>query len=308
MRFTNVHGLPDTIIRASHVRNAMYQSNADRSVTQLINPPQIDVLRKVHFREMEKDISEEFFGLFGSAIHKILEWGADADSVEERLYANVNGWIVSGQIDLQKHKDGWAIIDYKFCSAYSLTKDDGGKPEWERQLNLYAYLMWINKRIRVTDINVCAIVRDWQRRSAQADLTYPQSIITMVPLKLWTIDEQEAYIRDRVAAHQQAQFSYDMEGVLPECSHEDRWAAADKWSVVKVGKKRAKNFASEEAAKKYGEEVDGEVEIEHRPGKSVRCGYCMVSQWCHQFQRMKEVEYGPGPEEGDRSDQGSPED
>lgn len=301
MKFNNKHNLPEAIIRAATVRNSLYNANADRSVTSLINPPQIDILRKVHFKEMEKDISEEFFGLFGSALHKILEWGEGDDITEERLYARINGWVISGQIDLQKNPEGVSIIDYKFCSAYSLTKNDGAKPEWEAQLNCYAYLMWLNKNVRVTDISVCAIVRDWSRREAAVSLTYPQSIITMVPLRLWSLEEQEAYVRQRVAIHQSAQFNYEIGEALPECSSEERWAAPDKWTVTFKGLKKGKNFPSEDEARGYGEadKKGREFEIVRRSGKSVRCNFCQVSQWCEQFKRLEQEK-----DEGDDDNEG----
>lgn len=302
MKFTNVHNLPDTLIRAARVRNALYKSNADRSVTQLINPPQIDILRKVHFRDMQKDISEEFFGLFGSAIHQILEWAAEGQATEERLYATVAGWVISGQIDLQQTEHGMSIVDYKFCSSYALTKDDDGKPEWEQQLNIYAYLVWLNKGIRVTDISVCAIVRDWQRRMATVDLTYPQSIVTMVPLRLWSLEQQEAYVRERVALHQEAQFLYDIDEPLPECSARERWATPDKWTVVPVGMKRGKHFDTKDAATAYGETLEKGYILSVKRGKSTRCSYCQVSEWCQQYAKMQQEragEHEQGTESGD---------
>jgi hypothetical protein len=302
MKFTNRFGLPQAVLRAATVRNDLYKSNADKSVTQLINPPQIDILRKVHFKDMEKDLSEEFFALFGSAIHKVLEWGSGDDITEERLYAQINGWVISGQIDLQKTPNGVSIIDYKFTSAYSLTKEPEGKLEWEQQLNLYAYLMWVNKQVRVTDISVCAIVRDWSRAQALTDLQYPQSIITMVPLRLWSIEDQEAFCKARVAKHQQAKFDYEIGEALPECEHEERWAAADKWSVTFEGNKKAKNFLSEDEAVRHGEadKKGRKFSVRHVSGKSVRCqgNYCQVSKWCAQYARMSKEEVEGDDEQG----------
>ena len=190
MQYSNVHNLPDTILRAIKKRNAMYNANADRSVTTLINPPQIDILRKVHFSEMTKDISDDFFALFGSAVHQILEWGATRETAEERLWVRVNGWTVSGQIDLQRDATGTHINDYKVCAAYSITKEETVKPEWEQQLNLYDYLLYENKGVRAQSLSVIAFVRDWQRTQAQGDPAYPQSPIVPIAIPQWTLDEQ----------------------------------------------------------------------------------------------------------------------
>ena len=103
MKYTNKFNLPDTIVRAAHVNDAKYnKGDVDRSVTQIIQPPRIDMLRKAHWQEMEKDISEEWWALFGSAVHHILEMGAAPDQiVEERLNVEIDGWHVSGMTDLQ---------------------------------------------------------------------------------------------------------------------------------------------------------------------------------------------------------------
>ena len=45
---------------------------------------------------------------------------------------------MSGAIDRQEIDDGVSIYDYKVTSVWSLIFD---KPEWERQLNCYAYLV-----------------------------------------------------------------------------------------------------------------------------------------------------------------------
>lgn len=294
VKTTNIFGLPETIARAARKRNAMYNSNADRSTTQLIAPPRIDVLRKAHHAEIEKDLSEEIFALLGSAVHYILELGADdnKETAEERLYARINGWVISGQVDLQHDPadDGWHLKDYKVTAAYSVKADR--KPDWEAQLNIYAYLVWLNHGIRVSSIAICAIVRDWQRREAAIDLSYPQAPIVLVPQQLWSVEEQEAYIRSRVELHQQAVLNYDLGEELPECTHEERWAKPDKWYVLKVGNKRGKTFASQEEAAAFIESQKGDFTMELRPGRSMRCDFCGVQKWCSQYARMVQEDEG----------------
>lgn len=291
MRFTNQFGLPDAILKAARYRNDQYDAQADRSVTALINPPQIDVLRKAHFGELTKDISEEMFALLGSAMHKVLEWGEVKGLTEERLFARINDWTVSGQIDLQTDDNGECHInDYKVCAAYSITKnDEGQKWEWIAQLNLYAYLIWLNKGIRVSSISIIAIIRDWQRAMAVADTSYPQSPVWPIKLDLWSVERQEAYLRERVSLHQEAVFNHEVGLPLPECSHQERWAKPDKWAVTKRGNKRAKVFTDREEAEQLAAELG--VEVETRPGQSTRChgNYCGISQWCEQWKMACEI-------------------
>ena len=54
------------------------RGKADISVTELINPPQIAVLKRVHRNDIEEDLVDRFWALMGTNIHKILEDAADA--------------------------------------------------------------------------------------------------------------------------------------------------------------------------------------------------------------------------------------
>lgn len=114
--------------------------------------------------------------MFGTSVHAILERSEDTvySETEARLYANVNGWNLSGAIDRQEinKEDGSVnLIDYKVTSVWSVIF---GKIEWERQLNCYAYLCEQNyhevftpfskEKKQVNKLNICAILRDWNRR------------------------------------------------------------------------------------------------------------------------------------------------
>lgn len=291
--------MPETLVRGVIRQNAKYdKGKAERSVTQLIMPPQIDLLRKAHFKEMEKDISEEWFALFGSAVHYILELGIDAQQTpEERLFLDVNGWTISGAIDLQTPVDGGVVIsDYKVTTAYPLTANEGeAKKEWEEQVNMQAYLVERVKNVKVVGVEIVAIVRDWERRKAAIELNYPAAPVVKVPVRLWSREEQEAFILNRVMVHQDAEMAYALGEALPECSPSERWAKGDKWVLMKVGGKRAsKTFYSREEAEAYP--VEAGYEMQYRPGKSMRCDFCGVSQWCDQYNRTEKEEEDEQPQ------------
>ena len=65
-------------------------------------------LKRKHWNEIETDASEMVWALFGSAVHNILEHGKDDHHiVEERIFAEHEGWKLSGAIDLQEvEEDG----------------------------------------------------------------------------------------------------------------------------------------------------------------------------------------------------------
>ena len=161
MRLTNKFNMPQTFVNVLH-RPTYSKGRAHLSVTQLINSPKIVALTKKFEDELEQDVSEMVWSIFGSAIHGILEHGKDDNHlVEERLHAEVDGYRISGAIDLQIVTDsGISIRDYKTTSAWAVMNE---KSDWEQQLNIYAWLVETVKKIPVTDVGIVAIIRDWSR-------------------------------------------------------------------------------------------------------------------------------------------------
>ena len=283
MKITNRHNLPWALVKAARRDN--YSRGASRkSVTQLISSPRIDILREKYASQMEADVTDRIWALLGSAVHYLLEQGAAEDHTpEERLFADCNGWIISGAVDVQ-HEDGVpGIIDYKVTSVYSVMYD---KPEWEYQLNAYAYLVWATKGIKIEKLQICAILRDWRRSDADKnDLSYPQQPIMLVDVPVWPQEKQVAYLTERVKLHQQAATAAEFDSELPLCTDDDRWIRSAKWAVFKPGGKRAtKIVGSEEEAINEAQKLGGRVE--KRGGEPKRCtgNYCGVAEWCSQWQ------------------------
>lgn len=289
MRYTNKFDAPENIILAAIERNKMYsRGNSDISVTQLINSPRVDILRKKHFDNLEKDISEEFFALFGSAVHHILELGRKPNQIlEERLFLDIDGTIISGALDVQEFvgDDLVDIIDYKVTMSYSVM-DDNFKHEWEEQQNIYKYLIEMTKPYKVRRLRICAIIRDWTGAVAARDKSYPQSPIHMVDLPVWDHERAAAFVKERVAFHVVSRFHHDMAGDLPDCTKADMWETDHKWAAMKTGGKRAtKVFDNHKEAMEFVDEKGAGMYIDYRPGERKRCSndYCGVSRWCSQF-------------------------
>ena len=291
MKITNNHNLPDAFL--NFARDDKYsRGKADISVTTLIDGPRIRLMKDLHSEEIETDVVDMIWALFGTAVHHVLESADDPANVqvEERLYAEVANWTLSGALDHQEVlPDGTIqITDYKVTSAWSVIL---GKVEWERQQNCYAWLVenslaGANRQKKVSKLRICAILRDWQRRRAQFDKEYPQSPIVIVELPLWCEKEREDYIYDRIDVHQSAQMDYDLYDKIPLCSDGDQWAKPNQWAVKEKGKKRAlKLWDSEEDANEHVASSDKKLEIEFRKGDKTRCegNYCNVAEFCEQF-------------------------
>ena len=271
-------------------RPSYSKGKAHLSATQLLDSPKIVALRRKFDDEIEQDASDIVFSLFGSALHNILEHGKDDNHlVEERLHTELDGWHISGAIDLQiKNPNGLSIRDYKTTSAWAVMKQ---KYEWELQLNIYAWLVEKVKKVKVTDLGIVSVIRDWSLRDAGIKEGYTESPIKELSVPLWDYEAREAYISKRIAMHSACDFELETSGVLPDCTPEDMWEKPAVWAIKKTGNIRAKSlYSSKEHAEEALKELSKEYEIEYRPGERTRCmSYCPVSNWCQQWRDYQEV-------------------
>lgn len=289
MKLTNKHGIPDIFVNVLE-RPTYNKGKANLSVTQLINSPKIVALTHKFNDELEQDVSDMVWSIFGSAVHKVLEHGKDGHHVvEERLRAEIDGWRISGAIDLQiNHPDGTVSIrDYKTTSAWAVMND---KVEWEYQLNIYAWLVEKVKKSPVKDLGIVAIIRDWSRRDAANKESYPPAPIKEIPIRLWPFHEREDFVLHRIARHSACEFALETEADLPHCTPDEMWEKPTMWAVKKKGGVRAKGVYDREAdAQMVLENLGDEYEIEVRPGSRTRCeSFCPVNTYCQQWREYQE--------------------
>jgi hypothetical protein len=287
VKITNKYGLPDPIINALH-RPTYTKGGANVSATELLTSPRIVQLRRKHSKKLEQDASEMVWSLFGSALHNVLEHGKDdRHIVEERLHTTLDGWSISGAIDLQTVENGTIkVSDYKTTGAWAVMNE---KADWTSQLNIYAWLVQTTKRIPVSSLEIVAIIRDWAKRESDRNDDYPQAPIVTIPIALWSMEESEEFIRKRIDQHADALMSSETGSDLPKCSPEDMWERQSAWAVKKIKGVRAKSVHySEEDANKALEVAGKEYAIEFRPGERVRCqNYCAVSKFCEQWAQYR---------------------
>lgn len=248
MKYTNVHDLPPSIVRA--IAFSDYEKgDADISVTGLLKPGQIAYLEAEHEDELEEDITEATWRAYGTALHILMQRadeaaGEDEDYVpalltEERFSTEVLGWKVSGQID-RLEADG-TLEDFKSTSAWTLVYEPKGRKEWHQQLNLYALLLR-EHGYPVRQARIVALFKDHSKRDLVKDTRYPRTNIGVIDIPLWTPEKARAFLEERVRIHQAVK-----KGQYESCSDEDRW-------------RNSKGYA--------------------------RCiGYCLVNRWCNQWKR-----------------------
>lgn len=284
MKITNNQGLPEPIIKLAE--NPSYsKGGADFSATEIISPVRIARLRAKHGNSMSQDVSDMMWSMVGTALHQVLETECEGYISEERVFAEVHGSKLSGQIDLQQPTPaGINIYDYKLTSAFNVRK--ASQEEWEQQLNVYAFLLREAKRAHVRSLNVVAFIRDWSRRMAASNSQYPQAPIVVIEQPLWPAAQARAFVNERVKAHQDARLDAEWDKPLPECTSRERWETATYYAVMKPKRKTAYKICSSlEEATDIAKEICGTVDV--RAGEPVRCknNFCGVAKWCSQYQK-----------------------
>lgn len=283
MKLTNKYNLPQPFLNLFNKER--YSKGAARvSVTELIGSPRISILREQHYHEVEEDITDKFWALMGTNIHRILEQGADAEHIaEERLFVEIDNWIISGAIDLQRYSEGGVgIIDWKFVSVASVQSP---KPEWTKQLNCYKWLMKEVKGVDVERLQVCAILRDWSKARSTTDRLYPQAPVAMVDLEVWPHEKTDTYLRSRLAAHKEGRRAHLWGEEIPQCQPEDTWERPATFAAVKsAGGRASRVFDNRLEAEDYVRDKPA-LSVEVRPGDRVRCSgnYCGVARFCSQY-------------------------
>lgn len=311
MQITNVQGLPEPIVRA--VANDPYtRGDSDFSVTQLLQPPRKVQLEQRFSEQLVEDAADRLWALVGQVAHGILERAEVEAIAEQRIYAQVGGFVVSGATDrliLVPEKTGYVLQDYKFVTAYGVKIEGGAKPEWIEQLNSYRYLLHQNG-YNIARMEVVAIYRDWSKLEAKRNQDYPQTQAQRLPVPRWSLDDAETFLAERVALHADA--AARATDWLPDCTDEDRWLKPGKVAVQKVGNKTASRVTDtpQEAVRwmawkgliredeqravldtmlEGGIVKTGKAEytLEYRPPSYPRCeSYCAAAPVCAQWAQV----------------------
>jgi|TARA_R110000824_G_scaffold243468_5_gene432165 hypothetical protein len=267
MNLTNQHGAPDAFVRALQ-DDSYTKGEADFSVTGLLQPPQIVRLKAEHEDKLSSDVRDRIWMLLGTSVHNTLEKYGEG-LVEQRLFAECDGTTISGAIDLDVDGD---ITDYKVTSVFTVQK--ALKPDWEAQLNMYAWLLEQNGK-DPKSLTIVAICRDWMKSRAGKN-NYPESMIVSIPVPLWPSERRDRFVRRRVEAH-------TAEATML-CTNEERWARGA-YSVV-GGKGRPKKFDTlAEATAFINAQKSGNFSVVDGDARYIRCeSWCDVSEFCSQWQ------------------------
>lgn len=292
MKLTNKHDFPAPVLAMIAKMSGSYsKGDSVYSMTGLIAPPRVQRLRERFADQIEEDASDMVSILFGQALHNYIqnfvpgpEFDLSGWVFEERLFADLDGVRVSGQIDAQHHTPAGVVLwDWKVTSVWSVMN---AKREWEQQLNMYRWLVQKVTGKRVVGLNIGAFMKDHSSRDAGKG-EYPAAAFQRVPIDVWDMAEAEAFVLDRLHQHQGSKLDA-MIGDLQQCTPADMWMSDPVFAVMKEGRKTAiRLLPDKQEAEALALEKGGFVQ--ERKAEPKRCmNYCNVSQFCDQFKRYQQ--------------------
>ena len=282
MKLTNRLNLPAPFVDACKQQRRYKQNRY--SVTELNKGACEIVLSRRHWSEIEQDVSEMVWAIFGTAVHSILERSQETpDQLKENfIYGEFGSDTVTGIFDLYDDSTG-TVSDYKTVSVWKVIY--GEWEDYRRQLLCYCLLL----RMMGFDARsgeIVALLKDHSKTKARRESGYPRYPVFVKRFEFTKDDFAECseWIRKKLAAIGSAMTVPDED--LAPCSPEERWAKPDKWAVMKKGRKKAlKLYDTKAEAEIHAIEADGFVE--YRKGEDGKCAeYCAVHDWCPYYKKQ----------------------
>ena len=277
----NSMGLPQAFINALNLER--HNEKGSYSATTLLKGACEQVLTDRHFEEIEIDVSDCVWQIWGTAVHLIFEKAGIEGFTEEKFEVPVSNSKVTGRVDLYDLQNE-TIYDWKTASIWKVQFQDFS--DWDKQGLIYAWLMKQNG-LNVKEIKFVALLKDHSKSKARKDFEYPQKPVVVHTVKATAeaLEEIEKYIFSKIKSFEEAEKLADAD--LPECTKEERWATEDKWAVMKNGRKTAlKVCSSKKEAQEYIANNGGDT-IEYRAGESKKCAdYCTVCQFCPFYKKL----------------------
>jgi len=293
MKITNKLNLPNQLVKAVE---SDYQYRDKRySITSLLNSDRELMLKRRHHNEIEQDVSEMIWMLWGNGVHLALEnieleIGQFAENKMEVTVSIVkNGelltYTLSGIVDYIDNIK-CVISDYKSTSVWSIIYGSNND-KWLKQLQMSAYLWANNGGKWISKGTIIAFLKDWKKRDAEQNQDYPNLPVQVIEFDLGTYEEVEKWIVSKFERIAELENILDIE--LPLCSLEERFNSGDKYAIKKKANKRASKVhdtleQAEEHLKALEVNYRGLYEIELRKGEDKKCkDYCSVNKFCDYY-------------------------
>lgn len=286
MKITNKLGLPKGFVDACSTE----QHNAENelSATTLLNGVKETILTKRHWDELEVDVSDEIFKIFGKAVHSLFEKEGDTDFCEEELREKVGRYELKGKFDNYDLKTG-VVTDYKTASVWKIKFADF--EDWKNQGLIYSWLLKKNG-FEVSKCRFIALLKDHSKTEVSRDYSYPKSPVYIYEFNVTKslLDEIEKFIKLKIGMCEISEKLSDDE--IAHCSEKERWEQHEKFAVKKEGRKSAvKIFYDLNDAENCAADLGKFYYVEHRKGISRKCrDYCLCNKFCNFYKSEVENE------------------
>jgi len=283
MKITNKLNLPAPFVAMAQ-RDYDYELN-EYHVTSLLKGIRETLLERRHADEIEQDVSDMVWLLFGTAVHNILEkYECNSDELqEERIKINFGDYVLSGKFDL--YSDNAKIVtDYKTASVWKIIYGD--YKDWRQQLLIYCYMLrQIGFDAQAGQI--IAFLKDHSKREAKQNRGYPQYPVQVIPFNFIENDfvECEKWLNNKFAEIKACENLPDDE--LPLCTPEERYNSGETYAVMKKGRKKALRVLDNMQDAEQWMEQNGGDWIAVRPGEDKKCiDYCSACKFCNYYNEV----------------------
>lgn len=204
----------------------------------------------------------------------------DGITFEKRTIKDIDGYKISGKFDLVFQG---IVADIKSTSTWTYifgSKDD----DYRLQMSIYR---WLNPELIINDYGYIEFIfTDWSAVKAKQDSKYPQARVMTKKIRLLSIKDTEAWLKDKIKLISINESVEDDK--LPECTPEELWQTETKWKYYK-GASRAR------ATKVFDNEIDaynmqrknGAGDIVEVKGEVKRCKYCSYTNLCNQYSKLQ---------------------
>jgi hypothetical protein len=177
--------------------------------------------------------------------------------------------LVNTIIRVFAHRKKGVIMNCSKCGTDMLKIN--GNFSWAAQLNIYRYMIWKKHGLIMDKLQILAVFKDFKEREAEKSSDYPPVPLMLMPIPVWTMEDTEKFIKDRIKAHID----------IAPCNDKERYKTNDTYAVMKKGRKSALRVLDSMEEAELWKGANGGDSIDHRIGEYKRCkSYCSVSKFC----------------------------
>jgi hypothetical protein len=279
MIITNKLNLPEGLVKA--VSTERHNEPGCISATTLLQGVKHTILTDRHWDEIEEDVADRIWAIWGTAVHSLLQQEGENDFAEQEMSYPAGGITVTGRIDNYDMRNG-VIYDYKTASTWKVRFGDFD--EWYKQGMIYAWLLAKNG-FAVNKCRFIALLKDHSKTEMARDYQYPGKPVYVYEFDVTFRDllKTENYIKSKVRDY--VQCLEDEDNDIPPCNAEERWEKAPKYAVKKEGRKTAVRVLDDkDTADAMAADLGKGHFVEFREGESVKCqSYCRCCEFCNYY-------------------------